>query len=61
MICYFVAQAIGAKIIVTARGNRKRGSFPSENHERRVDCDAREPSSETGPAVKIRHVNKSSQ
>ncbi len=61
MVGYFVAQAIRAKIIVTVRGNLKRSSFLTENHERRVDGDAREPSSETGPAVKVRYVNKRSQ
>ena len=60
MVGYFVAQSIRANIIVVS-GNFKRASFLSENHERRVDCDAREPSSEAGPAVKVRHVNKGSQ
>ena len=61
IVGYYVAKAIRAKIIVTVRGNLKRGSFLSENHEGRVDGDAREPGAETGPAVKVRHVNKRSQ
>jgi len=61
VVGYYEAQAIRAKIIVTVRGNLKRGASLSENHERRVDGDAREPGSESGPAVKVRHVNKRSQ
>ncbi len=61
MIAYFVARAIRNKIIVGVRGDLRRGAFLSENHERRVDGDAREPSSELGPAVKVPHVHKRSQ
>lgn len=54
-----MVKAIRAKIIITVRGNLKGGcSFLAENHKCRVDCDAREPSSETGLAVEVRHVNK---
>lgn len=60
MVGYFVAHAIRAQLIIMVRGYLKRSSFLSKNHERRVDCDAREPSSETGPAVKVRDVNKRS-
>jgi hypothetical protein len=60
MVGYFV-RPIGAKIFVTVRGNLKRRSFLSKNHERRVNGDAREPSSETGPAVKVPHMKKRSQ
>jgi hypothetical protein len=61
MVGYFEVESIRGKNVVTVRGNLKRGSFLSENHERRVDGDAREPSPETGPAVKVSHVNKRSQ
>ena len=61
MVCYFVVQDIRIKIIVGVRGDLTRGASLSENHKRRSDGDAREPSSELGPAVKVPHVNKCSQ
>ena len=61
MVGNFVAEAFLAKIIVIAGGDLVGGSFLPENHERGVDGDAREPSCETGPAVKVRQVNKGPQ
>ena len=61
MLGNFTARAISAKLILTVRGNLQQASFLSEYHQRRVDGDPREPGSETGPAVKVRHVNKRSQ
>jgi hypothetical protein len=61
MVGYFVAQAANARITVTACGNLRGRSFLSEDHERRVDGDAREPSSEIGPALEVPHVNKGSK
>jgi hypothetical protein len=61
MVGYFIAQAADAKIIVTAYGNLRGRSFLSKDHEGRVDGDAREPSSEIGPALEVPHVNKRSQ
>jgi len=58
---YFVGRAIEAKSIAAVYGNLMCGSFLSEDHERRVDGDAREPSSEIGPALEVAHVNKRSQ
>jgi len=61
MIRYFVAQAADARITVTVCGDLKRRSFLSDDHERRVDGNAREPGSEVGPALEVPHVNKGSQ
>jgi len=61
MVGNFVAEAFLAKIIVIVGGNLVGGSFLPENHERGVDGDAREPSCETGPAVKVGQVNKGPQ
>ena len=61
MVGNFVAEAFLAKIIVIVGADLVGGSFLSENHERGVDGDAREPSCETGPAVKVRQVNKGPQ
>ena len=61
MVGYFVAHIVAAKIIVMAYGNFTRGSLLTEDHERRVDGDAREPSSEVGPALEAAQMNKRSQ
>ena len=61
MVGYFVAQAADTKIIVTAYDNLRGRSFLSEDHQRRVDGDAREPSSDVGSALEVPYVNKCSQ
>ena len=61
MVGYFVAQVVAAGIIVPAYGHLQRRPFPSQDHERRVDGDAREPSSEAGSAFEVVQVNKRSQ
>jgi hypothetical protein len=61
MIGYFVVQPFRARFIAIVRGNLMRYSFLSQNHERRIDGDAREPGSETGSAVKVLYMKKRSQ
>lgn len=61
MVGYFVDRAIGAEIIAAIDGNLMCGSFLSEEHERGVDGDTREPSPEIGPAFEVAQVNKCSQ
>lgn len=61
MVGYFVGRAIEAKSIAAVHGNLMCGSFLSEDHECRIDGDAREPSSEAGSAFEVVHVNKRSQ
>ena len=61
MIRYVVDLTIRAKIVGTGNCDLARGSFLPEDHERRIDCDSRQPSREAGPAVKVIKVNKRSQ
>jgi hypothetical protein len=61
MVSYFVAQVVAARIIVPAYSNLRRRPFPSQDHECRVDGDAREPGSEAGSPFEVAHVNKRSQ
>jgi hypothetical protein len=57
---YLVAP-VAAGITVIAHRSLTRSPFPSQDHERGVYSDAREPSSELGPAFELVHVNKRSQ
>ena len=60
MVGYLVFQPV-AEIIIIAHRNLTHSPCLSEDHERRVDGDACEPSSETGPALEVPHVNERSQ
>ena len=61
MIGYLAAEVFATELMVTAYGNLLRTAFLPEDHERRVDRDARDPSSEIGSALELPHVNKRSQ
>jgi len=48
-------------IIAARRGDLQRSSSLPEHHERRIDRDARQPSREARPAVKVPEMHERSQ